>query len=329
MSPPLSHPVTRSPRPLRALAVLGALGAGSVALTACDASPYAATVGGQEISVNQLNHQLAGFAGDRSFVTYFDQNAQSNAEEEQEEGDSNAQAITVAGNGGPGTYSTGFADEILDYDIEVDAVHQYVAAKNVTVTNDELEASRAIWYSSTGFDFTSLPADLQDLFIQDYVDKGAITSAPTDLSSVEQAYSSISTYVFSSICVNQASAFSAQAAKQIIAAGTFTGTQVCYDQPELEMQSAAFRKAVLGLTTDGQISGMIPTSYGYQVVQLVSRSAPGLSPGVIQVLAAATADSETNVADIVTGAHVKVNPAYGTYSSSTGSVTAPQLPGSA
>ena len=320
-------PAPRFQRSLRYLSVFGALGAGSVALTACDASPYAATIGGQEISVNQLNHQLAEFVGDRSFVTYFTQSQQAEAQQAQQEGQS-FQAVTVSGNGGSGTYSTGFAADILDYDIEIDAVRQYVAAKGVPVSNDELEASRALWYTNSGFDFATLPGDLQNLFIQDYADKGALTAAPSPLSSLQQPYSSIDTYLFSSICVNEASAFSAQAAQSIVAAGTFTGTQVCYDQQELQEQPAAVQKAVLGLTTDGQISGVVDTSYGYEVLQLVSRQSPGLSPGVAQVLAAATAQSDTNVADIVMAAHVKVNPAYGTYASSTGSVTPPQLPGS-
>jgi parvulin-like peptidyl-prolyl isomerase len=298
-------------------------------MTACDASPYAATIGNQEISVNQLNHQLAEYASNKAYVTSFDQSQAENAQAAQQQGET-APAYTVAGNGGAGTYSTGFAAYVLQRDIQVDAVHQSLASgksKFQPATADESIAARAIYEYSAPY-FGSLAPDIQQILVEQLADLGAITKAPSPLSSVQQDFAEIQGNVFSSVCVKEASAFTKQAAQLIVSSGAVNGTQVCYDQQDLQAQPAAVQKAVMALTSDGQVSGVITTSYGFEVLQLVNRQTPGLSTGVAQVISAATSsDSLTAANTILERAHVKINPAYGTYSSQTGQVTPPVQPG--
>jgi hypothetical protein len=276
-------------------------------LTACDVSPYAAAVGGQVISVNALDHELAQFTADKAFVTDFDSNAAAQAQQ------NGGQPINVLGAGGPGTYSSQFVSQVLNVDIEIDAVHQYLGAHHQQASPDEVVASRAA-QETTGSPFwNQFPVAIRDLLVEQLADQAALTPIPTDPTSVQQAYAQIQPYLFSSICVEEASAFSSAAAQNIIASGIVTGTRACLTQTDVEQEPAAFQSAVRGLTTVGQISSAVPTSYGFQVLQLVSRTSPGLSAGVERVLAADTGSGPPLLTNILAAAHVKINPRYGTW----------------
>jgi hypothetical protein len=301
---------------LRLVSVIGALGAGSLTLTACDASPYAARVGGQVVSVNALNHELAQFSADQAFVRDFDANQAAQAQQ------SGAGPVTIVGAGGPGTYSSQFVSQVLGVNIEIDAVHQDLAATGQPATPDEAIAARAAQEATGSAFWDQFPLAIRNLLVEQLADEGALTPVPADPTSLQGAYSQIQPYLFSSLCMEEASAFSSAAAQSIVASGNVTGTKVCLSQTDMEQEPAAFQAAARGLTV-GQVSQPIPTSYGFQVLQLVSRSSPGLDPGVERVLAA-DSGSGPSLQGILTKAHVKVNPRYGTWSG--GQVTPPQAP---
>jgi hypothetical protein len=307
-------PRKRAPR---LLSLAGLAGATALLASACDVSPYAANVNGHVLTVNTLNHQLAEFSSNRAFVQEF--NASESASAQQ----TGAPAISVAGAGGSGTYSTQFVGQVLAVDVEIDAVHHYLAGKGTPATPDEILAARAVEEVAASQFWDQFPTDVRNLLVEQLADEGALTPLPSDPTSVQSAYAQISANLFSSICVTEATAFSASAAQDIIASGVVNGAQTCLTQADLEREPGAFRSAVLGLHSVGQISAPVPTSFGFEVLRLVSHSSPGLSPGVQQVLAA-TNNPPQALQGIVTSARVKINPGYGTWSGTR--VTPPPSP---
>ncbi len=299
--------------PLRLLAVVGALGAVSVSLTACDASPFAATVNGHVITVNSLNHQLAAWTSNKTWVRGFDA-----ASSPAQGGD----GTTVAGTGGPGTYNSKFVGEVLATLIQVEAVHQRLASTGRLSGQDEVVASRAINEYLRGEYWGQFPQQVRDFFVERLADWGVLAQAPLDPSSLQGPFGEIQPYLFASVCVLQGSAPNQDAAAAMIFTRKVTGAEVCFDQVGLEAQPPAYQNAVRRLVNRGDISSAIKTSYGYQVLQLTKRVTPGLSPAVQRVITAAE-NPPTEVNSIVSSAHVQVNPRYGTWAN--GQVSPPQL----
>ena len=293
-------------RPLRILSLIGALGAGSLTLTACDVSPYAAVVNGHEISVNSLTSQLAAFSSNKAFVQEFDQSAAAQAQQ------SGAQPVTVAGSGGTGTYSSAFVARVLGLFVETTAVHQYLQAHGKHATPNQIVAARAVQEISYGPIWNQFPSSIQNVFVEQLADLGALTPAPADLTQLQSDYSQLEPYLFSSICVDRASAFSLNQAKAIAFTGAVNGGEVCYSQTDVERQSATLQSALRGLGQVGQISDPVRTSYGYEVLKLTSRDTPGLNPEVASVITADT-NPPQDTQSILTGAHVKINPRYGSW----------------
>lgn len=299
-------------KPLRLISIAGALCAASLGLSACDASPYAATVDGHVITVNSLNHVLASWASNRAWVQGFD------AANSPSQG---GNGTTVVGTGGNGTYNSKFVALILGTMVEVYAVRQHLAASGNLPSADEVVASRAVNEYLRGQYWYQFPQQVRDFFVERLADWGALTTPPLVASSLQGPYNDIQPYLFSKVCVAEASAFSSAQAQAIIASKTVKGTQVCFDQKQLEAQPQAFQSAVRNLTTVGDISSAIKTSYGFQVLQLTRRDTPGFSAAVQRViLAAETPPSSLN--GILGSAHVKVNPRYGTWAN--GQVAPPQ-----
>lgn len=297
----------------RILALISGLGAMSLALTACDTSPYAANVNGHVISVAYLNNQLKQWSGNRTWVTSFDSaNSPSNG----------GTGTTVRGSGGSATYSAAFAADILDTVIQYDILNDYLSSKGRAPTSDEMVASRAVnEFLRMGYWEQFSPA-LRQFLVNQLAEQAVLTPLSTDQSTIQSAYGQIQTYVYSQVCFDQVSAFSQSAAEAIVSSGSVSGSNICLDQAGLEGEPPAFQSAVLALAP-GQISQPIHVSYGYAVVQLVSKTSPGLSNGVQQVLSAATAQTlATSVADLIGHARVKVNPQFGTWSN--GQITPPR-----
>lgn len=301
-------------RALRLGALAGALGVGSLTLSACDASPYAATVNGYVITVNTLNNEMAGWAANKAWVQQFDS------------GNSTSQGgngATVVGSGGAGTYSSTFAADILSDLVSTKAIDQYLAAHGITVTNDQLVAAQAINEYIRGDSWTQFSPSIREFQVRQLAEEGALAGVPTDTSSLQTPYSDIQPYLFSSICVDQESAPDQAAAQSIISGGSVTGSELCYDQSDLEEQSAAYQSALRKLSRPGDLTPAIKTDFGYVVAKLVSRNTPGFSAGVKQVLSAAVTTPK-EISTLLKTAKVRVNPRYGTWSS--GQITPPKSP---
>lgn len=292
--------------PTRIACVVAALAAGSLGLTACDASPYAAKVNGHVITVNSFNHTLAQWSSNPAVAQSFQSGG-----------------ISVVGTGGHGTYSTNFASQVLTTIVNADIIHFHLAATGQPATAEEQIAARAVAEVQDGQIWGQLSPALRDFLVQELADEGSLAQAPADPSAVQSDYQIIKPNLFSSVCVIQASAFSQAAAESISSSGQVNGADVCYDQISLDAKSPALQSAVRGLAAPGDVSQPIRTSYGYLVVKLASRATLSLDSQVEQVLVARQS-APGAVGTILQAAHVHVNPAYGTWSN--GQVTPPVSP---
>lgn len=292
-------------RPLRYLCLAGVVGAASLGLTACNGSPPAATVGGRVLSVSAFNHQLTQWTADADLVQELNQSAAQSA------GQSGGQAQTVVGQGS-GTYSTSFVDGVLERNIEVMALEEYLAGRGITPSADQTVAARAYFEADGGPAWFDLAEPVRQLFLDQLLTEAELTPAPSDPSSLASDYSQIQPWAFSSVCVIEADAPDLPAAEGVVSSGQVNGTRVCYDQQQLEAEPAGVQDAIVGLSAPGQISKPVRTSFGYAVFELSSRSSPGLDAGVAQVLTAAQ-NPPSSLGGIIDGTRIVVNPMYGTW----------------
>lgn len=292
--------------PARIACVAAALAAGSLGLTACDASPYAAKVNGHVITVNSFNHTLAEWSSNQPVAESFQSGG-----------------VSVVGTGGRGTYSANFAAQVMSLVVTADIIHFHLATIGQPATSEEEITARGIAESVDAQIWGQLSPALRDFLVQELADAGALAQAPADLSTVQSDYQHFQPYLFSSVCVVQASAFNQAEAQSISSAGPVNGADVCYDPVSLDAQSPALQAAIRGLAAPGDVSQPVRTSYGYLVVKLVSRATLSLDSQVAQVLVARQA-TPAAVATLLAAAHVHVNPAYGTWAN--GQVNPPTSP---
>ena len=292
--------------PTRIACVAAALAAGSLGLTACDASPYAAKVNGHVITVNSFNHILAQWSSNPAVAQSFQSGG-----------------VSVVGTGGRGTYSANFASQVLSSILNADIIHFHLAAIGRPATSEEEITARAVAEIQDAQIWGQLSPALRDFLVQELADEGALAQAPTDPSTVQSDYSIIEPNLFSSVCVIEASAFNLAEAQSISSSGPVNGADVCYDQIQLDAAPSALQTAIRGLVAPGDVSQPVKTSYGYVVAKLVNRATLSLDSQVEQVLVARQA-APAEVGTILEAAHVHVNPAYGTWSN--GQVNPPTSP---
>jgi hypothetical protein len=292
--------VKRLPSALAGLAALVAL---SLTATACDTSPYAAKVNSQVIRQTALNAELREWAGNTAYVSAFNSANTSSG-------------LTVAGDA-PGTYSTTWVAGILTEMIDANVVRQRVVATDQPPSNASQAAARSVnQISQVGWD--SFSRAFRDVLVQRLAEEAVLTPPSVAHSTLLAAYNQYKQYFFVEFCLRQASAFSASQAASIAAEGVPNGVLACYDQVLFEAQTAAFQNAVLPLTV-GKVSAPIRTSYGYQVVKMVTRQDQPFSPDLERVVSLAIMSGQGSanpvLSTLIAKASVHVNPAYGTWSS--------------
>ena len=239
----------------------------------------------------------------------------------------------MVGQGGAGTYSTAFADQVLTIIVQGEAVHQYVVARRMEATPDELVAARAadnVIFTTTSAsgaveqDWTKFSPSLREFLTRFLAEEAQFVQPPQDTSQLQSPFNQIQPFLFSQVCVKQASAFDAAAAQRIASSGVVNGPPVCLDQAAFESEPPVYQQALQLLASPGDISPAVHTSYGFVVLQLVSRTSPGFDAGVQRVIVAATSQSVPGLDSVLSAARVKVNPAYGTWVSP--SVQPPHAP---
>jgi hypothetical protein len=261
------------------------------------------------LKVAGLNAELADWAGNPSYVSWFNNlNSTSNS----------GNGTTVAGEA-KGTYSTAWVAQILNQVVVSAVVNQHLSSTGALPDEPLLQASRALSEFASPYDFNQFPQAFRQVLVERLAGEAAITPINTPVATLQKTYEQYQPYFFIQICVMQSSAFSLDEAEALQAAGVPHGAQICYSQAQLENQPQAYRTSIINLKV-GQVSKPIQTSFGYVVDKVTGRTEQGFNQSVQQVLAYVLQQSQQNpeLTSLITKAHVKVNPAYGTWSSTSG-----------
>jgi hypothetical protein len=291
-----------------------ALGVPLFAASACDASPTAVKVNSQVIKQAAVNAELRSWAGNSAYVSAFNSSNSSSG-------------LTVAGDA-PGTWSTSWVANILGGMIEGSAVRQRLTATGNLPDPATIAAARSVGeISQVGWDQFS--PSFRDVLTERLADEATFTPPTVPVATVRDVYQQYQSYFFFEVCTLQDSAPTLDEAKALASTGLPNGSPACYDQAQFEAQPAAFRTAVQP-TAVGRVAPPIQTSYGYQVVKVVSRAEQGFTPQVQRVLSAAIVAAEgspnTTVNDLLSRTSVQLNPMYGTWKNTM--VVPPVIPGS-
>jgi hypothetical protein len=319
--------------PIRLLAATAAVVAVALGASACDSSPYAASINSHTIKQTALNAELQTLASTPAYVSAVDQSAQ-------QQGNS----TTVAGSA-PGTYNTTWVTSVLDNMIVGSALHQRLATTGSLPGPDWLAAARSVDEARYGTIWFQFPATYRDTQVQRDADHAMIEPTSVDLATLTSAYRQYQKYFFSRVCTRQIAVtasnpdgsvdYTNSLAKAIDTVGRVDngisgagGVVVCYGQPQLESQPLSFINTVMGLAP-GQAAAPIRTSYGYQVLAVDSRAQLGLTPAVRRALSVALSEgrvTDTPLIRLLTAAHVSINPQFGQWSPKYLGVSPPAVP---
>ncbi|MDQ2754134.1 MAG: hypothetical protein M3R71_01140 [Actinomycetota bacterium] len=277
----------------------------SLAAAACSASPYAAVIDGRTISQTTLQGELRSLAGNQAYVKAVDQQG------------SSAQ-VQVLGDA-PGSYSNSWVSYVLTQMIAATAIHQHLAAIGQTPPPAYYDAARSVDEAGYGAEWTQFPVSYRNTVVQRDAERAVVEPTASNVATLRTVYDTNRKYFFTRVCTRQVDVSqplpTASGAISTVDPGS-GGAVSCYSAADLENQPAAFVNTVMGLAP-GQAAAPVKTSYGYQVLSVVSRDEEGFTPAVQRLLSVALASSagtpDSAVARIVAAAHVKVNPAYGTW----------------
>jgi hypothetical protein len=288
----------------------------SLSLTACDTSPYAAQVNSQVIKETALNSEIRSWAGNPSYVASYD------SDNSTQNGGAGTSVVGAA----RGTYSLPWVATILSGMIDARVIHQHLNSTGTLPDQDMLNAARSV-NETSGQEWTEFSPAFRDVLVGRLADEAAASKLSVATATLRQVYQQYIQYFFVQICVLQSTATTQAAAQAISDSGGVNGANVCYDQAQLEGFPVAFKNAVMQ-TAVGSVSQPIQSGFGYQVVKVVSRQEQGFNAGVQRVLSLVLSNGQGSpdptVVKLIQDAHVKINPAYGTWSSTNG-VVPPQV----
>jgi hypothetical protein len=318
------------------------------ALSACSTSPPAASVNGEVITEAQLAQNLTGWARSPAYVTAFNEASKQQAAQYAAQGQQ-VPAFTVEGTGsGPGNFGLEWTTGRLTALVSALAVQQYLQHRGASPSGLQRAAAFSSEQAADPQVWPQLTQQLRSEVTHAAADLALVQTGTTDLKTAESFFKAHASYFWSQVCLTtvdvsvpgpngttdmtasrkQAEAVAAQLSG---APGTATQTPVtggaryCLVPAQLIQQPPAFAQEVNALQPGG--AGIIPASYGYQVVQVRSRTAiPFDEPvaAVIDVVALGAGISatswpvqgdanDTGLTRILKAAKVDVNPSYGTW----------------
>ena len=333
-------------KPIATLVVVTTLGAAG--LSACSTSPPAASVNGDVITEAQLAQNLKAWAGSPAYVKAFNEASKLQAAQYAAQGQQ-VPAFTVEGTGsGPDNFGLEWTTGRLTAMVSAIAVQQYLQRHGRAPS--ELQRAAA-WSSEQAADpqvWPQLPQQLRSEVAQSAADLALVQPGTPDLKTAAQFFKAHASYFWSQVCLTtvdvsvpgpngttdltasrkQAEAVAAQLSGAPGTSGQppVTGeARYCIVPEQLVQQPPAFAAEVSALQPGS--AAILPESYGYQVVQVRSRTAiPFDEPvaAVIDVIASGAGTSaytwpvqgdanNTGLTTILKASSVDVNPSYGTW----------------
>jgi hypothetical protein len=332
-------------KPLAVVAVGGILG---VSLSACSTSPPAANVNGQVITQPELSNYLRGWASSPAYVSNFDQASKAQSKQYASEGET-VPAFTVAGTGsGPGNFGLPWTTGKLTEMVTAIAVHQYLESRHEAPSYLELTAAWSTEEAAAPQVWPQLPAALRTSVSQEAAELALVQTKPANLKTAEQLYKDSLSSFWSQVCLTTVditvpgpngtvdmAASQKQAttvARELTAAASGAsapnapvGARYCLSPEQLIEQPPVFGQQVSGLAPGK--AGTVPQSWGYEVVLVRSRTIIPFNAqvasviGVVALGAGTTAytwpvqgdSGDTGLITILKAADVKVDPAFGSW----------------
>ncbi|MGH9105070.1 MAG: hypothetical protein ACRDZX_04390 [Acidimicrobiales bacterium] len=346
----------RRPRLSRAglaLAAVAFAGAAGGALSGCSTAPEAASVNGQAISIQQLDHQLKWWSSIPTYVKAEDQSFADQAAQAASQGQQ-VPAYTVEGSGtGPGVYGMYWTSQELSNMVTAVAVHQYLHRRAKLPSALQVAAAWASEYASDPTQWLQLPPVARAGAASQDADRAAVDGTVTDASQDKSFYRLHKSYFWSKVCLNTADvsvaspdgvdmAASKREAQQVARAMTghparpvatpVTGSgRYCLAPGQLIDQPAGFRARVSALAPGTDT--VLAENYGYRVVEVLSRTVIPYSDQVAGDIEAVSVHGgsqqpptgDTKVTAILKAADVHINPAYGSWATTLPSPYPPQV----
>jgi hypothetical protein len=326
-------------KPVAAIALVGLLGG---VLSSCDTASPAATVNGQTITQGQLNQYLEAWADSPAYVSSFDDSAEQQYEEQvqqaQAEGESaqdvSPPALVEGGGTGPAVYGMQWATTEIRLLITQVAVQQYLAKHHEAPTADEVAASFASQYAVDPAVWLQITAQARDGSSEWVANHALIDTKPSNPKEDKQFYEAERSYFWSRVCVatvdisvgNNGQVNLAASKKQADAVASelsggkggaqppvTSGARYCLTPAQAIKQPEQFRD-LLSKLAPGQ-AAPIRESFGYEVVQVISRNTIPYSNQVAAIIDIVAVTSQSSTSDpkltsILSAAKIEFNPAY-------------------
>jgi hypothetical protein len=317
-------------------------------LSACSSSPPAATVNGEVITQGEFSNYLQGWASSPAYVTAFDQASKAQSEQYAAQGET-VPAFTVSGTGsGPGNFGLPWTTGKLTELVSAAAVQQYLRSRHEVPTPIEYSAAWVSEEAAAPQVWAQVPPGLRTSVATQVADLAVVQTKPPNVRDAEQFYKGNLSSFWSQVCLTtqdvsvpgpngtvnmaasqkQAKAVAAQltaVAAGAAAPNSSVGARYCVNPEQLITQAPVFRQRVNALAP-GQ-AGIVPQSWGYEVVLVRTRTAIPFSArvasviGVVVLGAGTTAyswpvqgdTSDTGLIKILKAANVTVDPAFGSW----------------
>ena len=322
-------------------------------LSGCGTAPYAATVNGEAISVQELAAHARDWASSPAFVKYQDSQFLAQEAQAQAQGQTNVPNNTVEGNGtGPNVYGMYWTTLQLSNMITAVAVRQYLAARSDLPSTTQVAAA----WSAEWADNPTIWSEVGQAARTDGATYDAYRAQLLPLSDAKadaQFYAAHRAYFWTSVCLLEDDvavsgrggtvdmAASRTQAEQVAAQLTANpsappgsvsgGSRYCLSPEQLLARRAGFEAKINSLAP-GHVA-LMRENWGYRVVLLTSRSQIPYSraiAGDIEVVTTAGGaqgqpNSEPRVISVLKAARVRVNPAFGSWAANLPSPYAPQV----
>ena len=335
----------RRSSPLAVVVIAGVLGA---TLSACSTAPPAAMVNGEVISQTELSQNLQWWSSSPAYVASFDQASKAQSAEYKAQGET-VPAFTVVGTGsGPGNFGLPWTTGRLTLLVTAVAVHQYVTKHGEAPSYLERSAAWASEEASIPQVWVQLPSQLRSSVADEGAELALVQLKPPNLKTAEQFYKTNLASFWSQVCLtsidvsvpgpggttdmtaSHKQAVTVAAELTAAAAGgpvptVGNGARYCLTPEQWIVQPTALRQEVYALAPGH--AGVVAQTWGYQVLQVRTRTVIPFNAQVASVIGAVALGagptaytwpvqgdtSNTGLAKILKAAHVKVDPAFGSW----------------
>ncbi|MDA8063523.1 MAG: hypothetical protein M0T80_14050 [Actinomycetota bacterium] len=308
--------MTRFPRVVAGLAACLSL---ALLTSACNTQPDAARVDGSAINQSALDAELSSLSANRAYIEAVDKASAQSGEQ-------------VAG-AARGTYNSLWTAHVLTGAVTAAAVAHYLEVRGLAPDPSAISVAEAVEAADYGPYWAGFPASYRATLAERTADLARLGPPSLPASELASAYKQLAGYLYREVCVRApvfaasgpgaaASATALRRARSYAALHSSASgpPAICYTPSQLVTQPAPFVSAVEGLAV-GARGRVVPTSGGYEVVEVTRRVPlpldPTLRATIEAVVATGSGAAFPRLDSVLAQAKVVIDPEYGTWQGST------------